>query len=241
MREGGRVKRPDVNNVASGDREAPDVSGRKKAAPQSRDPRAAKWQAIVQAATKYNAAHADLVAEFNKLTGGKCAGSNAGVSVREVRKWQSEHGLSVDGKIGPKSIEAAKKASKATKPDGQGEGDSDGRVGGAEKINFADNAAGYPEGPEGAADGGGLADSIVEGGEVGGEEKREEGTEDPVERGRWLGAGGRRQARQRHRGRGRQCRRRCSGASRARPAHRQPFARAQIRRGGQVRRRFRWR
>ena len=102
--------------------------------------------------------------------------------VREVRKWQSEHGLSVDGKIGPKSIEAAKKASKATKPDGQGEGDSEesGRRG---KNQFADNAAGNPEGPEGAADGGGLADSVVEGGEVGGEEKREEGTEDPSKEG----------------------------------------------------------
>jgi hypothetical protein len=62
------------------------------------DPRAAKWQMIVRAASQWNAAHADLVAEFNKLTGGKCAGDNAGVSVKEVRRWQMEHGLTPDGK-----------------------------------------------------------------------------------------------------------------------------------------------
>ena len=104
------------------------------------------------------------------------------MSVREVRKWQSEHGL-LSTEHWPEIDRGRQEGIEGDEADGQGEGDSEGRVGGADKINFADNAAGNPEGPEGAADGGGLADSIVEGGEVGGEEKREEGTEDPSKEG----------------------------------------------------------
>ena len=146
---------------------APDASEAKSAAPQSRDPRAAKWQAIVKSATQYNAAHADLVAEFNKLTGGKCAGENAGVSVRELRKWQMDHGLPADGKIGPKTIAAAKKESKAQKPEGEAK-----EGGGEGNVEFADNEAGNPMDAKDAV-GGDLAESVVDGGETGGEEKRE--------------------------------------------------------------------
>src|SRR5438876_11737477 len=76
------------------------------------DPRAAKWHALVKAATTWNAAHPDLVGEFNKLTDGKCAGDKAGVSVRAVRQWQIEHEQPPDGKVGQKTVDAAKKEAK---------------------------------------------------------------------------------------------------------------------------------
>ncbi len=73
------------------------------------DPRAAQARALMRQANAFNAAHPDLVAEFNKLTQGKCAGNAAGgVSVMLVRKWQIEHGLKGDGKIGHATLDAAR-------------------------------------------------------------------------------------------------------------------------------------
>jgi hypothetical protein len=143
----------------------PDAAEGGAAAPRApRDPRAAKWQMIVQAATAYNKQHPDLVAEFNKLTDGTCAGDNAGVSVRELKRWQMHHGLPADGKVGKDTIAAAKKA-KPQKPDGEGKDDAK-----AEDVTVSDEEA--------AADaqgggGGDLAVEAVAGGETGGEEKRE--------------------------------------------------------------------
>lgn len=167
--------REDKSGVKTG--AAPDATEQIAPAAPSHDPRAAKWDAIVKAATRWNMAHADLVVEFNKLTDGKCAGSNAGVSVRAVRVWQMEHGLSPDGKIGGKTIEAAKKEARAQKPNGDA---------GAGEVTFTDAEAGTVEGkrtgPGPAAaepEGGELADEVVAGGETGGEEKRPEKEEDP--------------------------------------------------------------
>lgn len=77
--------------------------------PAQHDPRAMRWAAIVKSATKWNSAHADLVATFNQLTQGSCAGNHAGVSVSLVRKWQAAHGLPADGKIGPRTLQAAER------------------------------------------------------------------------------------------------------------------------------------
>lgn len=154
---------------------APDATEQHQKAPASHDPRAAKWHAIVKAATQWNAAHTDLVAEFNRLTGGKYAGENAGVSIRALRIWQMEHGLTPDGKIGRKTIEAAKKEAKGQKPD---------KGAGGGEVNFTDEEAGTVQGNRGGPvaepeSGGELAEQVVEGGETGGEEEREAKTEDP--------------------------------------------------------------
>lgn len=162
--------------VKAADGAAPDAAEHKQAPPQSRDPRAAKWQAVVKAATQWNAAHADLVAEFNKLTGGKCSGENAGVSVRQLRQWQMEHGLVPDGKVGKGTLDAARKESKAQKSNDKGEG------GQKSDVSFTEAEAGVVEGKKGGAaeaeptpD---LAEAAVGGGETSGEEKRPEEKED---------------------------------------------------------------
>jgi hypothetical protein len=123
------------------------------------DPRAAKWHALVQAATSWNSAHADLVAEFLKLTGGGCSGQNAGVSVRAVRQWQMDHGLHADGKIGKQTIEAARK-------------EAGGHAGGGQQsdITFTDADAGSVE--SAGTEGGGSAEAAVGAGVVGQEEMR---------------------------------------------------------------------
>ncbi|MCU1277069.1 MAG: hypothetical protein JWM53_615 [bacterium] len=158
-----------AGKAADAGAQAADASEQKQAAPQSRDPRQAKWQAVVKGATAYNEAHADLVAEFLKVAP-NCAGDNAGVSVREVRKWQMEHGLNPDGKIGPKTIAAAKKETK-----GKGDGKDEGKEGGEKSdVTFDDKEAGTVEAAP-------MAEAAVEVGETAGEEKRPEEKEDPSE------------------------------------------------------------
>jgi hypothetical protein len=117
----------------------------------SASPLQAKWATIVAAATRWNSQHPDLVAEFNKLTGGKCSGGNAGISVRAVRIWQMEHGLrKIDGKIGRDTLQAARAG--AAPEDKQEEGadaqpeKNAATEGGADHSN--DGAPGH--GPKGA-------------------------------------------------------------------------------------------
>lgn len=159
--------------------QAPDATEAKSAAPQARDPRAAKWQAVVKSATDYNSAHPDLVAEFLKLAP-DCAGDNAGVSVRAVRKWQMDHGLPADGKIGPKTVEAAKKE-KGSDKSKEKSGGADGEQ--KSDVEFSDKEAGTVEGQKGGAGAapepaGDIADEAVAGGETAGEEKAEPVSED---------------------------------------------------------------
>jgi hypothetical protein len=69
-------------------------------------------------ARAYNQAHAALVAEFNELTGYACVGPMdwiEGESVEElevdpylVAQWQQDAGLAPDGRVGPKTVDAAK-------------------------------------------------------------------------------------------------------------------------------------
>jgi|GEM_PF-2830286 len=61
---------------------------------------------LLSRANRWNASHADLVAEFGKLSGGVDAASSVA-----IMKWQRGHGLKADGCIGPQTVEAARKAS----------------------------------------------------------------------------------------------------------------------------------
>jgi len=75
-------------------------------------------RARIRKAEGFNEAHAELVAEFNQTTGGACAGGRGEVDVAKLIEWQRAHGVAVDGKVGPKTVEAARRE----KPDGEAVG-----------------------------------------------------------------------------------------------------------------------
>lgn len=73
----------------------------------------------VTRARAYNRAHAALVEEFNALTGYTCVGvieliddvSDADqIDPNAVAHWQADHGVPPDGRVGPQTVEAARRA-----------------------------------------------------------------------------------------------------------------------------------
>jgi hypothetical protein len=73
-------------------------------------PKAAAEPAWVAGARAYNDTHAELVDEFNELTGDVCRLDGAGkVDPQAVARWQTNHGLAADGKIGPHTVATARK------------------------------------------------------------------------------------------------------------------------------------
>src|SRR5262249_4173541 len=62
-----------------------------------------------------NQKHKPLVDEFNRLTDHACADEGGHVDVEKVKLWQGAHGLTADGKIGAKTVEAAHAAAQAEK------------------------------------------------------------------------------------------------------------------------------
>lgn len=70
---------------------------------------AAAEPAWVAGARAYNAAHPELVDEFNELTSDVCRLDGEGkVDPQAVARWQSNHGLVPDGKIGPHTVAKAR-------------------------------------------------------------------------------------------------------------------------------------
>jgi hypothetical protein len=77
------------------------------AAPKAAPAAEPAWAAGARA---YNAAHPELVDEFNELTSDVCRLDGEGkVDPQAVARWQSNHGLAPDGKIGPHTVAAARK------------------------------------------------------------------------------------------------------------------------------------
>jgi murein L,D-transpeptidase YcbB/YkuD len=62
----------------------------------------------VAGARKYNQAHATLVDEFNDLTNYKLAVDEGIVDPQTVARWQADHGLPADGKVGPHTLATAR-------------------------------------------------------------------------------------------------------------------------------------
>jgi hypothetical protein len=155
------------------------------------DPRQQQALQLARAARRWNEQHADLAAQFQALTG---IDPN---DFRAVRGWQLAHGLRGDGKIGPKTIEAAKdgagddaKAEKSGAAPVNAAGGGDGKTATDEKradhgagggpksdISFTDAEAGAVEDQ---AQAGELAEDAVAGGETGGEEHRAKGDGEKV-------------------------------------------------------------
>jgi peptidoglycan hydrolase-like protein with peptidoglycan-binding domain len=74
-------------------------------------------------AAKYNEWHQAEAAEFNALTSGACIGEGGKLDVKLVKKWQADHGVEVDGKVGPATLRAARDAKQkkeAPKDDAKG-------------------------------------------------------------------------------------------------------------------------
>lgn len=85
------------------DTQAPDEAPTKPKAAPAADP------AWVADARRYNDAHADLVAEFNDLTNDICLDDDTSkLEPKAVFDWQVAHGLDPDGKIGPRTVAAAR-------------------------------------------------------------------------------------------------------------------------------------
>jgi len=80
-----------------------------EAAPEK--PAAHAEPAWVAGARAYNAAHAELVDEFNDLTDDMCTSDDDGkLDPQAVARWQSHHGIPADGKVGPQTVAAARAA-----------------------------------------------------------------------------------------------------------------------------------
>ena len=75
-------------------------------------PAAAAAPAWVASAQTYNAAHRHLVDEFNELTLDVCRlDGEAQVDAMAVARWQRNHDLPADGKIGPHTVQKARELS----------------------------------------------------------------------------------------------------------------------------------
>jgi peptidoglycan hydrolase-like protein with peptidoglycan-binding domain len=59
-------------------------------------------------ARRYNEAHAELVSEFNDLTQGSCKGDGGQLDPQAVARWQRQHGVDADGRVGPHTLAAAR-------------------------------------------------------------------------------------------------------------------------------------
>jgi len=72
--------------------------------------------AWVAGARTYNDAHAGLVSEFNDATANRCLDASGQLDPQAVARWQRQHGVDADGKVGPHTLAAARQASAKAEP-----------------------------------------------------------------------------------------------------------------------------
>jgi len=72
--------------------------------------------AWVAGARTYNDAHAGLVSEFNDATANSCLDASGQLDPQAVARWQRQHGVEADGKVGPHTLAAARQASAKAGP-----------------------------------------------------------------------------------------------------------------------------
>ncbi len=75
-----------------------------------------KEAAWVTGAKRFNAAHEEEVAEFNRVTGDSCVGPDSKVDPALVSDWQARHGVQPDGRVGPTTVDAARRAAGIGRP-----------------------------------------------------------------------------------------------------------------------------
>ena len=69
------------------------------------------WLAITSART-YHRAHRHFVEAFNAATGNRCVGPDGQTDPVAVWRWQEQHGLVADGRVGPETLAAAVRQSR---------------------------------------------------------------------------------------------------------------------------------
>lgn len=75
-----------------------------------------KEAAWITGAKRFNAAHEEEVAEFNRVTGDSCLGPDGVVDPALVSDWQARHGVQPDGRVGPATVDAARRAAGIGRP-----------------------------------------------------------------------------------------------------------------------------
>jgi hypothetical protein len=79
----------------------------------------AKESPWVTHAKRFNAAHQELVQQFNQSTGDACVGADGELDPKLVSDWQASRGLQPDGRVGPATVEAAQRLAKGAAPQQQ--------------------------------------------------------------------------------------------------------------------------
>lgn len=69
-----------------------------------------KESAWIVNAKRFNAAHPEEVAEFNRVTKDACLGHDGNLDPKLVSDWQASHGIAPDGRVGPATVDAARRA-----------------------------------------------------------------------------------------------------------------------------------
>lgn len=82
-----------------------------------------KEAAWIVGAKRYNAAHPEQVEEFNQHTKNACLGPDGVVDPKLVSDWQAAHGVTPDGRVGPMTVDAARRAAGIGTPVPMPEGD----------------------------------------------------------------------------------------------------------------------
>lgn len=69
-----------------------------------------KESAWIVNAKRFNTAHPEEVAEFNRVTKDACLGHDGNLDPKLVSDWQASHGIAPDGRVGPATVDAARRA-----------------------------------------------------------------------------------------------------------------------------------
>jgi peptidoglycan hydrolase-like protein with peptidoglycan-binding domain len=77
----------------------------------------------ITGAKRFNAAHAEHVDEFNRVTDNSCVGTDGVLDPALVSDWQVAHGVTPDGRVGAETVDAAKRAAGIGHPIPMPEGD----------------------------------------------------------------------------------------------------------------------
>jgi hypothetical protein len=92
-----------------------EAEGQERSARPQEETKEAAW---VVGAKRFNAAHEEEVNEFNRVTKDACVDSDGVLDPALVSDWQARHGVQPDGRVGPATVDAARRAAGIGRPPG---------------------------------------------------------------------------------------------------------------------------